>query len=243
MNSDEAEIADFAPYFSGIEIDPSRHRAVMDAALQLRYQVYCLECKYLSASDFPNESESDDLDSTSGHFGAFNGDPRLVGYVRLVKADARGEFPFQHHCSALSGNIALPPPGESAEISRLMVHKDYRRRKGDILSGVTVPTEGDPAEQERLKENRKRTPQILLCLYREMYRHSIANNVRYWYAAMEVGLARALEQMGFGFQQIGPTVDYYGSVAPYLADLRSLEQRVHEALPELLAWMRAPRVV
>lgn len=243
MNSDEVDSADFAPYFSGVEIDARRDDAVMRAALQLRYQVYCLECKYLQAADFPDESEADELDPTSAHFGAFSRDPRLVGYVRLVKADARGEFPFQHHCDALSPGISLPPPGESAEISRLMVHKDYRRRKGDILSGVTVPPEGDRAEAERLKENRKRTPQILLCLYREMYLHSITHGVRYWYAAMEMGLARALEQMGFGFQQIGPTVDYYGSVAPYLADLKILEQRVHEALPELLVWMREPRKI
>lgn len=84
---------------------------------------------------------------------------------------------------------------------------------------------------------RNNTPQILLSLYRQMYAFSLNNGIRYWYAAMERSLARVLTRMNFGFRQVGPPTDYYGPVAPYLADLRELEARVGKSNPALLAWM------
>jgi hypothetical protein len=57
---------------------------------------------------------------------------------------------------------------------------------------------------------------------------------------MERPLARALARLGFAFQQIGAETDYYGPVAPYMADLRELEVKLGEARPDLLTWMRSP---
>jgi hypothetical protein len=45
--------------------------------------------------------------------------------------------------------------------------------------------------------------------------------------------------MHFGFRQIGPSIDYYGPVAPYLADLRELEARLEKRNPALFHWMQA----
>ena len=159
----------------------------------------------------------------------------MAGYVRLVSADALGRFPFQNHCATLFDDAALPAPGEAGEISRLMVHPQYRRRRGDTLAGVTVLQEASPQV-----ERRNDSPQIMLCMFRQMYQHSLAAGTRYWYAAMERPLARALVRLGFAFEPIGPETDYYGPVAPYLADLRQLELKVGEAKPDLLNWMRAP---
>jgi hypothetical protein len=39
---------------------------------------------------------------------------------------------------------------------------------------------------------------------------------------------------------MGPETDYYGPVAPYLADLRDLEVQVGARRPELLRWLQAP---
>jgi N-acyl amino acid synthase of PEP-CTERM/exosortase system len=71
-----------------------------------------------------------------------------------------------------------------------------------------------------------------------MYAYSLAHGTRYWYAAMERSLARALGQMSFTFTQIGPLTDYYGPVALYLGDLRQLEAQVGQHNPALMAWMR-----
>jgi N-acyl amino acid synthase of PEP-CTERM/exosortase system len=73
-----------------------------------------------------------------------------------------------------------------------------------------------------------------------MYTYSLANGIRYWYAAMERPLARALTHMHFPFRQIGPVSDYYGKVAPYLGDLRELEAHLDKHDPALKAWMNRP---
>ena len=64
--------------------------------------------------------------------------------------------------------------------------------------------------------------------------------MRFWYAAMEQPLARLLAQFSFRFMPIGPATDYYGPVAPYLADLRSLEVQVRLRDASLLAWLMEP---
>lgn len=229
----------FATHYHGYEVHPSRHQSLMQKVFQLRYDVYCTECHFLEAEDYPDGGESDEYDTQSAHFTAFDREKFLAGYVRLVRPDAIETFPFQNHCVELLQDVQLPPAWESAEISRLMVREDLRRRRGDLVTGASSGQSG-PKPAVELRDS---SPQILMSLYREMYAHSVRNGIRYWYAAMERSLARALVRMNFGFQQIGPATNYYGPVAPYVADLRELERRLGQCNPALLAWMKnAPSV-
>lgn len=227
--------SDFSPEFWGREVKPHRDRVLMDDLYELRFQVYCLECHFLDRNDHPQGLETDEYDGQSAHFGAYDHGENLAGYVRLVRPDAIGTFPFQNHCVNLLEGAVLPPAARSAEISRLMVREDLRRRRG----GASGPVEqGAGAAMKRLTDMRQPSPQILLSLYREMYAYSVRNGIRYWYAAMERALARTLNRMNFSFRQIGPATDYYGPVAPYVADLRELEDQLDRHCPALLAWMR-----
>jgi N-acyl amino acid synthase of PEP-CTERM/exosortase system len=119
----------------------------------------------------------------------------------------------------------------------------YRRRVGDTRAGVAKDFLIGGAyrlHEERPKwERRNSSPQILMGLYREMYQYSIEANIRYWYAAMERSLLRALARFQFVFRPIGMETNYYGPVTPYVADLRELEQRLGASNPDLLAWFRA----
>jgi N-acyl amino acid synthase of PEP-CTERM/exosortase system len=237
VEDESTEDLDFAPYFTARFLDPLREPGQMRLIEEFRYQVYCVECQFLSASDYPSGREADAFDASSTHYFAANKRDELVGYVRLVTAGTNAGFPFFEHCPDVLPGIELPPPGESAEISRLMVHPAYRRRKGDTLAGVTLLDETLATESER----RAKSPQILLSMYRQMYRYSKAHGIRYWYAAMEKFLARSLGMFGFDFKQVGPEVDYYGPVATYVADLLALEQSVAATNPYLLKWMTDPR--
>ncbi len=238
MNAVCEPVNEFAAYFSGCEVLPHRDEGLFQAVQKLRYQVYCEECGFLKAEDCPNGLELDEHDVNSAHFVALNLQQELAGYVRLVRPDAVQTFPFQMHCVALMDGVVLPPAEHSAEISRLMVHRDYRRRHGEHPPvGTSVDESKPPAA---IRELRNPSPQILLNLYRQMYAYSLRNDIRYWYAAMERSLARILTRMNFGFQQIGPATDYYGPVAPYVADLRVLEHQLGQQNPDLLAWMRSP---
>lgn len=209
---------------------------LMERAFRLRYEVYCRDLHFLSEENYPERMEKDEYDPSSLHAMAFNLQGELVGYSRLVMPDAGEFFPWQSHCTGLLEGVVLPASTSSAEVSRLMVHRDYRRRRGDVVQGVSVGL-AEPAPDDIMERYRRR-PQILLSLYRQMYLHSCDNGIRYWYAAMERSLAGALAMMGFPFQRIGPESDYFGPVAPYLADLNVLEQVLEQNMPELLRWLR-----
>jgi len=208
----------------------------------LRYEVYCLECGFLDPEDYRDGIESDEYDDRSAHFTAHNHANEMVGSLRLVHAPVSRGFPFEEHCKLLFGNIDLPPRDQCGEVSRLVVRKTYRRRAGDTLAGVPqeflVPGAAGVSVGSVPGERRSNRPELLMGLYREMYRHSLECGIRYWYAAMERSLARALSRFQFVFVPIGPEVDYYGPVTPYLADLRELEKRLGANDPRLLTWFR-----
>jgi len=236
MTAPLPEQAEFAPYFRSHQVRFGQDEALMRRIYELRFQIYCQERGFLPAANYPDGLESDQYDASAAHFCTFNLKDELVGYVRLVHPSGSQTFPFQSHCATLLEGVTLPPPSQSAEVSRLIVHHDYRRRRGDTLAGVNLErSRGTPDH-----EMRSQSPQILLSLYRQIYAFSRTNGIRYWYAAMERNLARILTQLNFDFRPIGRLIDYYGPVTPYLADLHKTEAKVGKRQPELLAWMQRP---
>ena len=183
---------------------------ILKEIYRLRYEVYCLECEYLQAKDFDEGLETDDYDDCSIHFAAYTLDRKIVGTVRLVQPGEAQGYPFEGHCKVFE-DFAMPTRATAAEISRLVVRKTFRRRRGDSMEGISKDfvDKGTTAsiQPPTVEERRGNSPLLLLGMYREMYRHSRATGIRYWYAAMERSLARSLEKMGFKFLPIGPQVD------------------------------------
>ena len=85
------------------------------------------------------------------------------------------------------------------------------------------------------------SPRILLGLFRKVYRFSKVNGIIYVYAAMEAPLARMLRRYQIVFHRVSPSVDYYGPVTLYIANLLEVERRLAAANPELLRWMQKSR--
>lgn len=221
----------------------ARRTPVLRSALELRYQVYCRECGFLSQEDYPDGIETDEHDKDATHFYAFDSHGELAGYVRLVCANADQSFPFQEHCATPFEGMDLPPASQAAEISRLMVRNNYRRRRGDGLSGATSSENVARIAGDR----RHAAPQILLDLYRQMYAYSCENGIRFWYAAMERPLARSMMRMNVAFTPIGLQTDYYGPVTPYLTDLQNVESvlanmalRIADRRRALRPWLQQP---
>lgn len=213
----------------------------MDAIFNLRYQVYCVECGFLNPLDYPDQREVDADDKRSVHFVATNSQGMVAGTSRLVLSNGVDTFPYAEHCPPFP-NFVPPPPHLSAEVSRLAVSKNYRRRQGDTLSGVNEfdisATQAAPAPRRRRQEQRVGAPLLVLGLYREMFRYSKAHGIRYWYAAMERPLVKALARYGFMFTPIGDQRDYWGPVTPYLGDLKLMEEALDQSKPELMNWFR-----
>ncbi|MBC7620114.1 MAG: PEP-CTERM/exosortase system-associated acyltransferase [Candidatus Saccharibacteria bacterium] len=213
-------------------VDPALKRA-----LELRYQVYCMECSFLCPDDYPDGTETDEHDDAAQHFYAYDLVGELVGYVRLIRPNDEQRFPFQNHCVTFTDGAKLPAPGCAAEVSRLMLRSDYRRLPA---RGLAVEASGRP-HTRRSGGKRDEAAQVLMSLYRQVYLYSRANGIDYWYAAMERPLARSLLRMNISFKEIGPLTDYYGPVVPYLTDLQALESQVAVSQPGLLAWLQNPQ--
>lgn len=236
----------FAPYFHSRCWRAGRHgrlaagqqaAADLQPLHRLRFDVYCSECGYLDAADHPDGCEHDAHDADAAHFGACNLRGELVGMSRLVFSQEGGvPYPLEAHGAALHAGVALLRGGQAAEVSRLMVRHDYRRRRGDTLAGVTDERSAGPLPQER----RQGSAQIVLSLYRQMFQYSRRAGIHTWYAAMESFLPQSLERFGFSFECIGPERDYYGPVAPYRQDLQALERTLPLHNPALMQWLLQP---
>jgi len=211
---------------------------VPNELFKLRYDVYCIERAFLKPDDSFDGLEFDDYDQRSVHFAAYTMDESLIGTVRLVTPRAPQAFPFELHCSTFDDYV-MPPHAQCAEISRLAVKRTHRRRRADSVLGIpgfTQQRQAGPALSPEIERRSSNSPMLLLGMYREMYRHSRAKGIRYWFAAMERSLAYSLDKMGFVFKAIGPVADYYGDVTPYVLDLGELMPRLAENNPPLGAW-------
>lgn len=232
------------PYFDFIKMTGNcKECSTLREIHQLRYEVYCVECAYLDATKYENGLETDEYDDCSVHFAAYADDRNLVGTVRLVQPEQGRAYPFEDRC-AVFDDFTRVKNEEAVEISRLVVKKTYRRRRGDSMEGISkdfVDSEGPITIRTSTgsEDQRVNSPLLLLGLYREMYRHSCANGIRYWYAAMERSLARSLNRMGIRFVPIGPQVDYYGRVTPYIVDLHEVEVYVEKENEAFATWFKS----
>lgn len=240
MNMQRSEAAKSTaplPYFDFYIIDDTRY---LRDSYGLRYEVYCHEQQFLVPEDYPFRLEIDSYDDRAIHVGAINREGVLVGTLRLVLPTARG-FPLFEHCELFSeyqylADPANPDRTSAVEISRLAVSKSYRRRANDGLYGL-AETEDQIMHPQRDGEvpRRRNRPELVLGLYRAMYQYSKRQGITYWLAAMEKTLLRLLHRYQFGFKPIGPEVDYYGPVTPYLAEIAQLEEGLRQRCPDLFA--------
>jgi N-acyl-L-homoserine lactone synthetase len=173
--------------------------ALMEQSYRLRYQVYCLERKFLNASNYPDGLECDEFDQFSTHAGVVSQTHQLVGTLRLVRVPME-DLPLFHHCT-ISDECARTLRHDRvqlAEVSRLCMSRECR---------------DDPARDSR----------VGLQLFRATYQTAKRNHLTHWLAAMEPSLHRLLAAIGVPFRIAGPATDYFGEVAPYVCDLHEFD--------------------
>jgi N-acyl amino acid synthase of PEP-CTERM/exosortase system len=200
----------------------------------LRYQVYCHEANFLDPEDYPDDLEYDEFDTVSEHFlsKTTNSNNDAVGTVRLVRWSQQLAFPTAMHFDSLLEQLKRQgfPVDSTAEISRLCITKQYRRRKMDGLLGMGSYTDN--------RDNRRKYPVILLELFKSMYLASKNTlGITHWIATFENSLYRLLKRYGVHFNLLIPDeIDYYGKVRIYGASLQQLEEEMKMRRPELYAF-------
>ena len=186
---------------------------LMDESHRLRYQVYCLERGFLNPADYPNRRECDEFDPYSLHLGVTAPEGSLLATARLVKVNTVG-FPLFRHCRLYPRELdRFQDMTRVAEISRLCVSRNLRRRRIGSVS-------------------------VAINLYRAIYQASKRNGVTHWLVATEPSLQRLLASLKVPFREVGPLTDYYGPVAPYLVDLSLWDKViVSRSLPALHSFL------
>jgi N-acyl amino acid synthase of PEP-CTERM/exosortase system len=186
---------------------------------RLRYQVYCLERKFLPAANFPDGLEIDDFDRHSVHVGAIDAWGTLAATARVVKVTAAGPgLPLFQHCKIFAEETELLDPDNTVvEVSRLSMSRGYRRR-----------------QLGSLPERRDVRRDVFLTLLKAIYQATKRLGATHWVALTETSLQRLVAKYGFPFRAIGPECDYGGRVSPYLMNLAEFDQVIlSRRVPEL----------
>jgi len=178
-----------------IDDDP----VLMEQSYRLRYQVYCLERGFLNAADYPDQLERDEYDSFSLHAGVITDQQQLVGTLRLVKI-CMEELPLFRHCTI------------SEECKERLRQEDVR------LAEVSRLCMSRECRDDQIGNSR-----VGLNLFRATYQTAKRNGLTHWLAAMEPSLHRLLAAVGVPFRIVGPVVDYFGPVAPYMCDIEEFD--------------------
>jgi len=202
------------------EVVTASTEALLDQVYALRYQVYCVEHHFEDPADYPTGRETDCHDPFSMHIALVSRSSSVVvGTVRLI-FPAEGRVPALPLHSLLGREAQAElrgyPVHRMAEISRYVVSKSFRRRKGeDEFPDVAY----SPLDSEN---SRRLMPHLTLGLMRGILQLGVSRQVQHLCACMRPALLRMLKQLGLSFQPIGPAVEYHGFRQPCIASIDDL---------------------
>ncbi len=191
-------------------------QALKEEAFKIRHNVYCEELAFEEVRD--NGQETDEFDQQS-LFSLIKHKPSgtFTSCVRLVTSNGPDELlPIEKYCMGSITNEDLSPKrfnrAEIAEISRLAVKSDFRRRKVDKYKGSST---GVISEISYSETELRCFPFIAIGLYMAAATMGMNTGIRHVYVMMEPRLAHSMKFIGIHFLQLGAPVDYHGVRAPY----------------------------
>lgn len=213
---------------SFFEIEVAATEETVNKVFEVRYQVYCIDRPFEDPDEFPDGRERDAYDPRSAHAlikHRRTGDS--VAVVRLVLAGdspEQSDFPMEGPCfhkmsHQAQDTIAATPRQYIAEISRMAVSREFRRRLNEHESptGVTDQTLYADAES-----GRRAMPYISLGLFAAILRMSVKHNITHWMAVMEPAQLRLLKRFGVEFDHVGPVMEFHGLRRPAFTEAASL---------------------
>ncbi|MBW2103781.1 MAG: PEP-CTERM/exosortase system-associated acyltransferase, partial [Deltaproteobacteria bacterium] len=197
---------------------------------RLRYEIFAREFGFENPEELPDGLEKDVYEPYAIHYAAMDETDEIVGTVRLIRHSENG-FPIEH-ATKIEIPGKKPDMDKVAEVSRLAVHKTYRRRKLDGFYGLesylTVSEGGirpdygpmPPALQKR------KTPVIIKGLYKMVYQESKKMGLTHLLMIVEQKLYNSLKKFGFYIRQIGEAVEYHGVRIPCVAIIEEMDRHL-----------------
>jgi len=225
----------FLEYF---EMVPATTDTLKYEAYGLRYQVYCLETRFLNPNDFPDGLEKDEYDHSAEHFlirhrktGAYAATARLIlpnpncpGWVFPIERLSRLE------CLELLHKV---PRNRLAEASRFCVSRDFKRRRGE--AGTTTGLESQSLRDilAASLDERRVLPHITVALIACVVRMSAHHGITHWYGFMETSLIRLFRSLGMCWTVLGPVTDFHGARQPCIIEISEYLDRVKQRNSQL----------
>ena len=202
------------------EVMPASTPAMLEQIYALRYQVYCVEHPFEDPAKHPVGRETDCHDSFSVHAAlVYRPSRELVGTVRLI-------LPASELSPGLPVMALLGPDAQAqlrrypldhmAEISRYVISKSFRRRKGE----EEYPDVNYSSQEA--ENSRRLMPHLTLGLMRAILHLGVSRHIQHFCACMRPALIRLLGKLGLEFKPIGPPVDYHGFRQPCIASMPDL---------------------
>lgn len=218
----------FNQYF---EMIPANTDELRQEVYKLRYQVYCLEHKFLEPS--AEGLEYDEYDAHSCHYLIQHKETKsYMATTRLILPSNKNIeelFPAEIHSQIDNTELLKTVPRVNlAELSRFCVSKDFRRRAGEQDLLVTYDMNGN------LSRGKNSSASITLALFAGAIKMSSEHNIQCWIASIEPALKRVVEPLGIHIIKIGSLADYHGMRFPCTIKVDKLLQDVGEKNPEYL---------
>jgi len=205
--------------FQAVTLDDSPQ--LLEKSYRLRYQVYCLERKFLPAEDYPYGLELDEFDREAVHVGVVDPHGELAGTARVIHTGSTG-LPVLRYCTLFSNETVLNDAGNKVvEPSRLSISRNYTRRRDDGFYGI--PEVPDSTEQAKWPQRSNRGG-VFGTLLKGLYQATKRLGATHWIVATEKSLQRRLVQFGMPFSLAGPESDFGGLVAPYIMSLAEWDE-------------------
>ncbi len=221
----------FRTYF---QVVPAVTDELIREAQMIRHDVYCAE---LGWEPIQMEGlEKDRYDDRSLHclLRAVKSQ-RYIGCVRLVLPDTTsmsGMLPLEETCGDKldSGypDLDKMKRQEVAEVSRLAIISDYRRRKHEIGRPVSI------VEEDFKLSGRRRFPYIPVGLYIGMLHLAAYHGIKQLYILTEPMLAIHFSRLGGNLQPIGQAIEHRGKRKPYVLDVDEVLNKSHFMLRPLI---------
>jgi N-acyl amino acid synthase of PEP-CTERM/exosortase system len=199
---------------------------LLEQSYRLRYQVYCLERRFLPAEHYPSGRELDRFDPHALHVGAVSPSGELVGTARAVRPSKMGLPVFEYCTPFLHETEFYPANPLLVEVGRLAIDRRFLRRQREAVSGVATVSPPDRPRLLRGRRQRRVGTDVLMTVLAALYQETRRIGTSHWLAAMEESLSSLLIEQGLPFRPFGPPGNYYGSVVPHQMSLQELETMI-----------------
>ena len=209
----------------------------------IRRDVYARELGFEAVR--PDQRETDKYDRHAVHclVRTINEPKRLAGCARVVLTDPQEPqalLPLELYCrDSIDRTIIDPtklPRNKIAEISRVAVMGEFRRRKGE--GGQEAPV----ADQDFGDDKQPRFPYIPISLYFAAVQMAQRAGIEYLFTLTEPRLAQHFGKLGVNVITIGEAVEHRGLRVPSMlmaneiyGSLRSLVKPLWHAVEEQMA--------